>query len=177
MIEQIKYWQKSLDKLCHNVERRYRLKHIYSSTLFKIEQECFLGFFSVRKMLESDLLEKSVSNYKFKITSRKKLEDTKPEMTHFLHGYDLYNSEDEELTIREIANQFIHSNYFSPFVPFKSKVMGFFVVSDFFVKKKIYYIPLYTVISIFKSVANNNITLAEIKSIEKEGVYLEYNTI
>lgn len=174
MIEQIKYWRKSINKLGDDVERRYRLKHFYSSTLFKIEQDCFLGFFSVRKMLESNAIDKLIINHEYEITSYRKKKNQR-KTNHFLHAYDMFHGEKEQLTIKEIANQFIHSNYFSPFVPFERNVMGFYVVSDNFVKKKVYYIPLYYVISIFKSVAYNKIIVVNVRGVENGEIKLIHN--
>jgi hypothetical protein len=159
MIEQADYWRKDLYKLAKVIERRYRQKKWSSISFHNLEKEIFLGFFSIRKLIESKKVAKSICNLNYSIT-------TYPYSTNNLslwknpnplNNYDLLNGISSNKSIEEICNQFIHSKIFIPFIPLNEELVGIYVCSDKYKSIELYYIQLITIIELYLSVSSDEI--------------------
>lgn len=76
-------------------------------------------------------------------------------VAHFTHGFELYQGDPVNMTIRETMNQFIHSHHFSPFVPVGSKMMGIYFASDWKKKSALLYVTVSTLAQAFRAVADD----------------------
>lgn len=133
MIEQTKYWRTFLLKTANNLESRYRQKRWDARSYFSLEKEVFLGFFAIRKLKESNLINQSLISSNYVVCSYPKSSTPLSIMKdpdHFLNGYDLSKGTECQLSLKYICEQFIHSFYFSPFIPDNRKLIGFYFCSD-----------------------------------------------
>ncbi len=171
MIEQAKYWRKFLIKTAKNLEKRYRQKRWSARSYYNLEKEVFLGFFSIRKLKESYLVNQSLISNNHVVRSFPRVSTPLTiikDPNHFLNNYHPFKGKDCTLSLKDLCNQFIHSFYFSPLIPENIGLMGFYFSSDWDKSKTVYYIQLIKVIEIFMSVGSDRaITL---KLIIEKGV-------
>ena len=146
------FWLAELQQSAIFLEQRYRSSKWDDELEFKVEKAIFIGFYAIRKLLESKLLPPSVVGFNWKLTCYPKLSE--PVETLWLHHYNLAAGTEIKFGLKDICNQFIHSVHYSPFVPDGSFCVGFYFASDTASKNSIYYIQLVNVGNIFLSVAN-----------------------
>ncbi len=163
MIEDSVPWKKELLKIAAKLESRYNQKRWSQQSFFALEKELFLGFFSARKLFESNKISRTVETTRFELAAYPvgEKEVTLMNQHRFPELYDLYAGLTEELTIRDLANQFVHSAILSPFVPSGQSLVGVFIASDRAKKKMLFYVPLNKIIGALRSVANDNPTKYE----------------
>jgi len=154
MIDESAPWKMELLKIADTLERRYNQKRWPQRSLFLLEKEVFLGFFSVRKLMESKKVSDEIKDKQIELAVYPA--DKKP-ITLFNHHkfpelYDLYAGKTERLTYYDISNQFIHSSIFAPFTPFGKSLIGAYIASDRAKNEKLYYITLVKIIEIFRNV-------------------------
>jgi hypothetical protein len=156
MIYESSYWKDDLLKLAAKLERRLVQTRWGEKNYYTIEREIFLGFYSIRKLIESNKVSKSIAVKTYKVhefPSQGKPEsifnDFKPDQ------YDFSKSKPIEITIISLCNQFIHSHYFLPFFPIGKNLIGFFICSDYKKKSGIYLVTLFDIVSIYRLVGEN----------------------
>ena len=94
------------------------------------------------------------------------------ENAKWIKSYDLYNSEKINLALKKVCDQFIHSKYFSAFVPKGLGCVGTYFVSDYDFEKHIYYLRLVDIVNIFLSVSKEEVVNLDLKI---EGSIIEIN--
>ncbi|MCX5876487.1 MAG: hypothetical protein NT087_09410 [Deltaproteobacteria bacterium] len=156
MIHASSFWKDDLLKLANKLERRLIQTRWSEKSFFAVEKEIFLGFYSIRKLIESNKVSKSVAQKMYKIhefPSQGKLElitnNFKSEQ------YDFNRAREAKISIALLCNQFIHSHYFLPFFPTGKSLLGFFICSDHRKKTGIYLITIFDIVSIYRLVGNN----------------------
>jgi hypothetical protein len=154
------YWLNDLEESGLLLESLYR-KPIWDEELeFQCEKAIFLGFYSIRKLLESKLVKSCISGMNINLTSyhsRTDLIKSSHPSESWVRNYDLLNGVDSYLSLKEICNQFIHSKFYSPLVPGGLGCVGFYVCSDTTARNNTYYIKLVAVVEILLSVARESI--------------------
>lgn len=122
-------------------------------SLFTLEKELFIGFYAVRKLIDSHCVSNEFARMTFKLLlfPRRGLLD---EEVGKILPYEPSPKEAswKEVTVREICNQFIHSHDIVPFGD-KRALVGFFINSDFKSKQGIYLITIFDIAQIFRSCA------------------------
>jgi len=159
------YWLNDLKESGLFLEGLYR-KPIWDQKLeFECEKAIFLGFYSIRKLLEGKRVNPCINGMNVNLTAY----PSSTNLTRLIHpnegwvkNYDLSKGEDHSLSLEKICNQFIHSKIFSPFVPGGLGCVGFYVSSDSTAKNNVYYIKLITVVEILLSVAHESIIKLEL---------------
>lgn len=154
MIDESAPWKDELLKIADRLERRYNQKRWTERSFFLLEKEFFLGFFSVRKLMESNKISDEIKNKEVELAVYPAGEKpvTLLNQHKFPELYDLYAGNTEVLTYYDISNQFIHSSIFAPFTPFGKSLVGAYIASDRAKKKKLYYITIVKIIEIFRNV-------------------------
>ncbi|MCG9661031.1 hypothetical protein, partial [Vibrio mediterranei] len=137
MIHISKYWKDDLLKLADKLTMRLVQKRWGEKNFYTLEKELFLGFYSVRKLIESRKISDSVKNKNYKVRKIEFSGEPERLMPNSVDSdYDLVGyTEVSTLNTIQICNQFIHSYHFVPFFPTGSNLIGFFVCSDFDRKK------------------------------------------
>jgi len=154
MINESKFWKEELNKLSQKLLFRIIHKKWSQRSVFNLEKELFLGFFTVRKLIESKQVPKELTNKEYELAFFAKKKLTKDEIDKML-PYDSNAVSKKRVTIRIICNQFIHSYHILPFGA-DGKLLGIFINSDFQSKSGIYLILLFDIVEIFRLCADKN---------------------
>jgi len=126
MISTVHYWQADFRKIALSLKKRAVQKRWDSRSEHALERDAFVSMFAARKALESRLLDRSLDKLSITVTSYPKIPGTPlpQSSTDFPKLYDLYSGSSEQLTLRALANQFIHSIIFAPFMSFRYWARG-----------------------------------------------------
>ena len=142
--------------------------------IFLLEKEIFLGFFCIRKLMESNKVSTKLQKEKIELAvypaGRKPI--TLLNQDEFSELYDLYGGNTEMISYWDICNQFIHSSIFSPFISTDQSLVGIYMASDWAKKKKLYYITLIQILKILRTVGNNYPWELEMKYDKKKKDYI-----
>ncbi|TRO18478.1 hypothetical protein EQ826_01205 [Ectopseudomonas mendocina] len=156
MIHESSYWKDDLLKLASRLERRLIQTRWGEKNLYTLEKEIFIGFYSIRKLIESKKVSDNVSRKKYSIREYPYRGNPSSLITHFRDSeYDLGKSKITEISVSILCNQFIHSHHFLPFLPNSKNLIGFFFCSDHKRTTGLYLITLFDVVDIYRSVGNN----------------------
>lgn len=156
MIHESSYWKNYLLKLASTLERRLIQTRWGDKNLFVVEREIFLGFYAIRKLIESKKISDSVTLRKHKLKEFPYSGNPESLFTHMSESeYDLTGGEEAYLTTVELCNQFIHSHHFLPFLPDGKHLIGFFFCSDRKRTSGIYLITIFDVVDLYRSVGSN----------------------
>ncbi|MBL5900529.1 hypothetical protein I7V27_16510 [Lelliottia amnigena] len=156
MIHESYYWKDDLLKLSRKLESRLLQSRWGERNLYTIEKEIFIGFYSVRKLIESKKISDSIKS---------KLYDIK-EFPHNgnkgsvadpyrIEDYLLTQEKIAKLSVATICNQFIHSFHFIPYFHNGKNLAGFYFCSDHKSATSLYFISLIDIIDIFQIVGKN----------------------
>lgn len=150
------YWLNELRESAKFLESLYRTTVWDNELEFKTEKAVFLGCYAIRKLKESKLLSTELSGFNTSLISHPiKTEHENEGDEKWSKKYHFGQSNKHELALERLCNQFIHSKIYSPFVPGGLGCMGFFFASDKEYKKRVYYVQLIKIVSIFLSVVQN----------------------
>lgn len=156
MITESSYWKKPL------LESVIRLKE-YSKSHFceeeksvQIEKDIFIGFYSIRKLMDTVKIKDSTKEMKFQIQWSPNIKQVDYINNHHIDKlYNLKQINQETRTLKFICDQIVHSYIFMPAEDGKNRLIGFFFTSDREKNKKIFYISVQDVINIFNYVGND----------------------
>lgn len=150
MISGSDLWKEDLVKMANKLLKRIIQKKWSRRSVFTMEKELFIGFYSVRKLIEANEVPNELLHTRFELLMfpRKNLSD---EEIGTVLPYEPSPGDAlmKKISVREICNQFIHSYHLLPFGD-KSALVGFFINSDFQSKKGIYLITIFDIAEIFR---------------------------
>lgn len=156
MIHVSSYWKDDLLKLACRLERRLIQTRWGEKNLYTVEKEIFMGFYSIRKLIESKKISDSVATKKYEIKEFEYRGSPESIITHFEESdYDLSKAKTSKITIAALCNQFIHSHHFLPFCPMGKNLIGFFFCSDHKRLSGLYLITIFDIVDIYRLVGNN----------------------
>jgi hypothetical protein len=154
MIWESSDWKEPLLKTANYLRRVRFSDNTSEKTLVRIEKEVLIGFYSVRKLLDTFKVSDSTKALKFKVTYFKNIKKiTYHNWHHIDELYDLSKADYEVRKIRNICDLFIHSYIYMPSGDFK--ITGFYVTSDLTKDKKCYFISIDILLSIFRTVGRD----------------------
>jgi len=148
MITESELWKADLAKIANKLLRRMIQKKWTKRSWFCLEKELFIGFFTVRKLIESNDAPKELMNRNFKLIMFPRKKIIADEFDKFV-PYDHDGSEEKDVHVRDICNQFIHSHHLSPSGS-NATLVGFLINSEFQSKKGIYLITIFDIVEIFR---------------------------
>ncbi|WP_434627175.1 hypothetical protein [Chromobacterium sp. CV08] len=164
MIHESSYWKDDLLKLANRLELRLIQTRWGEKNLYTVEKEIFIGFYSIRKLIESKKVSDSISRKKYSVHEFPYRGNPISFATHFKDSeYDLRKSKITEMPVSALCNQFIHSHHFLPFLPNSKNLIGFFFCSDRQRTAGLYLITLFDIVDIYRSVGNNHPHTIQIK--------------
>lgn len=156
MIHESSYWKNDLLKLARTLERRIIQTRWSDKNLFVVEKEIFLGFYAIRKLIESKKISDSITQRKHKLQEFPYSGDPNSIVTHMRDTeYDLASGKTSYLTTVELCNQFIHSHHFLPFLPDGKHLVGFFFCSDRKRTSGIYLVTIFDIVELYRVVGAN----------------------
>lgn len=155
MIHDSSYWKDDLLKLAQRLERRILQTRWGDKNFYTLENEIFVGFFLVRKLIESKKVSRSVAKKAHRLKEFGYTGDPLSLVTHMRESeYDLSTGTNTSMSVHDLCNQFIHSHHFVPFFV-TGRVIGFFFCSDRRRTSGIYLITLLEVVEIYRAVGSN----------------------
>lgn len=155
MIWESANWKEPLLHSATWLRRKRLTSGTREATYVRIEKEIFLGFYSVRKLLDTYKVSDTIKAMEFSVKSHPNLKPVNYMNWHHIDRlYDLSQSAEENRDIRYLCNRFMHSYVFL-INEENERLAGFYVASDHDKNKKIYYISLDTVINIFRLVGRD----------------------
>jgi hypothetical protein len=125
-------------------------------TMVRIEKEILIGFYSIRKLLDTFKVSDSTKNMKFELCCYPNMKDVDYLNRHHCPS-DLFNLAKGHLESRDLrflCDRFIHSFIFIP-AGDNNRLSGFYVASDMDRKKKCYFIQLSQVLRAFRVVGRD----------------------
>jgi len=156
MIHESKYWKNDLLKLASKLERRLIQSRWGDKNLYTLEKEVFVGFYAIRKLIESKKISDSIKTKNYKVKEFPYKGNPESILTHFKEtDYDMNQAKTSSITIAQLCNQFIHSHHFLPFLPNGKNLIGFFFCSDHKRTSCIYLITLFEIVDIYKTIGSN----------------------
>lgn len=158
MINESYYWKKPLLKSANWLEKA-RINDVTGECIIaRAEREIFIGFYAVRKLLETFKLSTKTKSSTYNLIFFSAKDNTNPNYftrdeieRHFF--LDIEKSENRDIGF--ICNQLIHSFIFIFSISDSGHLDGFYLSSDRVKNSKLYYIPITTVIEIFRIVGND----------------------
>jgi hypothetical protein len=154
MIYESHYWKEPLLTSARWLSGLRLSENTRESTYVKLEKELMLGFYSVRKLIETIKISDSTKKIKFDILWYKNTKRVNWLNHAFIdENYDLTKSHSEQRDIEFICNLFVHSYVFV--VSGDGKLEGVYVSTDRQKNQKVYFVPLKVILNIFRIVGRD----------------------
>lgn len=156
MIYESQYWKEDLLKLAGKLERRLVQTRWGDRNFYAVEKEIFLGFYIIRKLIESKKISDHIVAKKYKILEFPLQDFSELPISSFNENiFEINKAKKIELSVISLCNQFIHSYHFAYFLPNEKNLTGFFFCSDRKRTSGLYFITLFDIVYIYRAVGNN----------------------
>jgi hypothetical protein len=159
MISESYYWKNDLLKQAKFIEAKIAQKRYTIASWSRLEQSVLLGFYSIRKLIESKKLTDKVvgENLSVQFYESSKTDEINHMNWHQLdRHYALDKDTKRSFSLKYIANQLIHSYVLLPIWSEDEKhIQGIAFNSDKTKKKVLYIVDLKDVVKIFNIVGND----------------------
>lgn len=163
MIWESESWKTPLLKLAKRLTSLKVSKEISEDQLSQIERDIFIGFYSVRRLIETPT--KVTDQTRAMLLAVSKFSNLKPvtwRNNHRLDSlYDLSKSNQENRDISFVCGRVIHSFIFAPCVSEEGGLGGVFFTSDLDKDKFLLFMDIDEVIALFRQVGNDNPSVIE----------------
>jgi len=154
MIWESSYWKEPLLKAADWMRQVRFRENTREATFVRIEKEIFIGFYSIRKLLDTVKVSDSTKKAPYELLWYQNVKPVDALNWHHLDEvYDLERERRETRDIRFICNLFVHSFVFV--VSGDDRFEGVYVASDKLRNKKVYFIPLSHIQAIFRLVGRD----------------------
>lgn len=113
MIQESRYWKEPLLRAANWLENLRIKERAAERSLVRVERELFVGFYGIRKLLETFKLSSSTKNMRFALAWSpciKRVDYLNAGCVHELFDVQLVHIEERDLEF--LCNQFIHSYVF-----------------------------------------------------------------
>jgi hypothetical protein len=157
LIWESKYWKDDLLRRAQDLRKRSTQKKWFESSFAKVEQSIMIGFYSIRKLIEAKKLSDEISDMRVQLPSypSKVNPITIMNWHKFDKLYDLNSKLETDLSLLELCHQFVHSYIFIPELYTQGGLRGIFFASDRARLKRLYFIDIQEIISIFQLTGSN----------------------
>ena len=154
MIWDSSFWKKPLLDAATWLQRVRFRENTRERTYVRIEKEIFIGFYTIRKLLDTFKVSDSTKTAMYNIAWHPNIKPVDYLNWHRIDKlYDLERSSTETRDIGFLCNLFVHSFIFV--VSGEERLDGVYVASDRTKNKKIYFVPLSHILSIFRLVGRD----------------------
>jgi len=158
MIYESHFWKDDLIKKATSLRRKAKQKRWTNASSARLEQTVMLGFYSIRKLIESQKISNSIINqnitlnvYPWKGNPLTRMNWIKVDQL-----YDLENPKTITKDLLFFCHQFIHSYIFMEYFSEETNLVeGVFVSSDREKHNYIYDFPISEIILLFEQVGND----------------------
>jgi hypothetical protein len=161
MIHESYYWKKPLLESSLRFKDYRSYEEINEETYVRIEKDIFMGFYSIRKLIETETkVTDSLKVGKHDVQWYKHIgADVTWRNNHKLDQlYDLDKTHSEKRDLWFISSRIVHSFIFNLCVNENGGFDGILFTSDTDKNKKLYTLNIDQIIELFELVGNNNVT-------------------
>jgi hypothetical protein len=173
MISESFYWKLDLLKQAASLRKRSEQRRWPEASVARCEQTIMLGFYSIRKLIESVKLTDVVSNTSVPVRSYTSTGRT----VHLLNChridelYDLDKSQKKTFSLPYLCNQVMHSYEFSLLFNEDRSLAGMLLASDRQRSKELLQVSVESIIRIFERVGRDDATVVSLKFDKAKGDY------
>ena len=151
------YWKEDLRRRSISLQKRLGQRRWTERSFALIEQELMLGFYSIRKLLESNKISNAVTSICWPLTSYVCRDEVTQLNRHALNDlYDLSRDTVQPRDITFVCNQFIHSYVFTLTFSDKDRLDGVFVSSDRERNTQVFHLRIVDIAALFDRVVNDS---------------------
>ena len=160
MLYESSYWKEPLIDSAKLFDEYKSYAELDEQSLVRIEKDIFVGFYSIRKLLDTIKVTDELKTKKYTLQWHKHLgTDVTFINNHKIDElYDLGAPNKENRDLWFIASRLIHSYIFSICESENGGFLGVYFTSDSDKNKKLYYLSVDEIIAIFEEVGNNYVT-------------------
>ena len=156
MIHESLYWKAPLLRSANWLEHLRFDEKTEERALVRVERELFIGFYSIRKLLETFKLSVSTKSLVFHLQWSPCIKMVDYFNAHRIDElFDLLAIKSEDRDLAFLCNQFIHSYVFVPVHHKACTLAGVYVSSDRTRHAKLYFVELNQVIHAFRTVGRD----------------------
>lgn len=159
MIHDSKHWKQPLLRTASLLSSlRFKETETTERALARVEREIFVGFYAIRKLLETFKVSSSTKELQLDIQAFHAKSGSKVDYLNTADidkFFELKNPIQEQKDIGFLCNQIIHSYVFLISIGEDGGLEGFFVASDTMRSKKIYFVEIVQVIDAFRQVGSD----------------------
>lgn len=159
MIQESKYWKQPLLRTASWLSSlQFKETEITERALARVEREIFVGFYAIRKLLETFKVSSSTKELQLDIQTFHAKSGSKVDYLNrsdIDKFFELNDPIQEQRDISFLCNQIIHSYVFLISIRGNGGLAGFFVASDTMRSKKVYFVEIAQVINTFRQVGSD----------------------
>jgi len=108
---------------------------------------------------------------KARLLKKPPLSDIKEDKYNFGRRYKMYEGNKKEISLRDLCDQFIHADIFSQFIPMTEGSLGIYFASDKIKNQGLFYIQMYEIARILRSIAKSCNISIQVKYDEEKSVF------
>jgi len=157
MIYESKYWKDDLLRKAASLEKKKRQKRWLESSYAMFEKDIMIGFYTIRKLMESYKVDTAYSSKQVHLHSHE-LKDgpsTLWKRWEFFEVYDMEVSKKETMKLIDVCNQIIHSFHFFVAWSEDSDLEGIYFNSDRLRQQRLLFLEVDKIIDLFNEIGNN----------------------
>lgn len=163
MIYNMSYWQRELGRVAQRLRRHATQRRWRDASDASVEKCLMLGFYRVRKILDAfqppPNLPTMVPVTSFPRTGTRLSPIGWPE---FAEAFDLTKATSEQIALRDLCNQVIHSYFFSSWIGPDGHLRGAFCCSDKQKNRKVYRVGIEQAIALLEAIGRSRKTYASL---------------
>ncbi|MGF1733663.1 hypothetical protein [Photobacterium kasasachensis] len=156
MIWESSDWKEPLLESASRLEQLSTSSEIDETGFVQIEKDVFIGFYAIRKLMETAKISDSTKNFAIDLKCYPNLKAVDYMNWHKVDElYDLSGKQRETKSLRVLCNFIVHSYIFMPELSDDGRLVSFYVTSDKDRNKKLYSVSIEQVVEIFQLVGND----------------------
>jgi hypothetical protein len=177
MIHESHYWKDDVSRRAELLRKRLQQTRWSERSTARMEQDLMLGFYSIRKLFESQKLTAALAQARVRLRVHQCRKPVTLLNRHAVHAlYDLTAHTEEEREITFLCNQFIHSYVFVLTVSQRHKWEGVLLASDRERNRVVYHVSGREIIQVFAQVSHDQPNRAEMTFNAKRRDYDVHST-
>ncbi|TBT23870.1 hypothetical protein D5E86_24770 [Vibrio parahaemolyticus] len=156
MIWESSDWKEPLLESASRLQKLSKSNEIDESEFVQIEKDVFIGFYAIRKLMDTSKISDSTKSFDVSLKCFPNLKPVDYMNWHRVDElYDLSGKQCETKTLRALCNFIVHSYVFMPELNDEGHLVSFYVTSDKDRNKKLYSVSIEQVLDIFKLVGSD----------------------
>lgn len=176
MIES-RYWKEDLIGIYRRIKPKENPSRWSEKQMVIFEKDIILGFFIIRKLMETHKVSSKTKNYNIKVFRAKSLK--KIDDKNFWDIEEIYDLKNETIVTKDIhfvCNQFIHCNAIYAYRDKNRNWSGLYICSDFERNNYIYRISVEEILNVFDRASKDYpCSVSLIYSSKNDSYFMETN--